>query len=375
MMIPLSSPDITELEINAVLDVLKTPNLSLGPKLGEFESIVAEYVGVKYAVAVNSGTSGLHLAVRSLGINDGDEVITTPFSFIASANCLLFERAKPVFVDIDPLTLNMDVSKIEASITGKTKAILSVDVFGLPCAMDEIWAIAKRYDLKVIEDSCEALGATYKNHKAGTLGDVGLFAFYPNKQITTGEGGIICTDDKEIAELCRSMRNQGRDVGAGWLQHARLGYNYRISDINCALGIAQMSRLSVILKSRSAVAEMYNKRLNDCKLLKVPEETIGDSKRSWFVYVVQLTDDFSQPLRNSILKRLRQAGIGCSAYFTPIHLQPFYVEQFGYSEGDFPSTESIARRTIALPFFNNLTEDNVNYICGKLKQILGDISR
>jgi perosamine synthetase len=241
--IPLSNPDIVRKDIEYVVKVLETANLSLGPKLPEFENKIADYVGAKYAAAVNSGTSALHLIIRALEIKDNDEVITTPFSFISSANCVLFERGKPVFVDIDPLTLNIDVNLIEKKITKRTKAILAVDVFGHPAEWKSLKRIGKKHNLKLIEDSCEAIGAEYRGKKAGTLGDAGAFAFYPNKQITTGEGGIIVTNNKALADLCRSMRNQGRDSRGGWLSHKRLGYNYRISDINCALGIAQMRRI------------------------------------------------------------------------------------------------------------------------------------
>ena len=369
MQIPLSRPDITDLEIKAVTDVLKTPDLSFGPKLPEFEKIVADYVGVKHSVAVNSGTSALHLIVRSLGIGEGDEVITTPFSFISSANCLLFEKATPIFVDIDPQTLNIDVNKIEARITQKTKAILAVDVFGLPADWLKLEQIAKKHQLKLIEDSCEALGAEYKGKKAGSFGDAACFAFYPNKQITTGEGGMIVTNDQNIAKLCRSLRNQGRDEGGDWLQHKRLGYNYRISDLNCALGIAQMKRIDEMLSKREKVAQMYQEKLENIKGLTLLSQPDG-AKRSWFVYVVVLSDQYSRKDRDSILEQLRGKGIGCGDYFTPIHLQPFYVEEFGCQPGDFPETEAVADRTIALPFFNDLTAEQAAYVVSHLADML-----
>ncbi len=372
MTIPLSGPDVTQYEIDAVLEVLKTPNLSLGPKLLEFEHVISDNVGSKYAVAVNSGTSGLHLAVKSLGLKKGDEVITSPFSFVASANCLLYEDVKPVFVDIDPKTLNIDTSLIEPHITDKTKAILPIHVFGLPCEMDIISDIAKRYKLEVIEDSCEALGATYKGKSAGNLGDVGVFAFYPNKQITTGEGGIVCTDNGHVANLCRSLRNQGRDEGAGWLQHKRLGYNYRLSDINCALGIAQMSRLDEILSERDRVANLYENYLSDIDII-LPQKDVGESNRSWFVYVIQLSSNHGRSARDGLLQRLRDSGIGCSAYFTPIHLQPYFVDLFGYQEGDFPVTESVADNSIALPFHNRLSESEIAYIADNLSNLLKEL--
>ena len=369
MTIPLSGPDVTQYEIDSVLEVLKTPNLSLGPKLLEFEHVISDYVGSKYAVAVNSGTSGLHLAVKSLGLKKGDEVITSPFSFVASANCLLYEDVKPVFVDIDPKTLNIDTSLIEPHITDKTKAILPIHVFGLPCEMDISSDIAKRYKLEVIEDSCEALGATYKGKSAGNLGDVGVFAFYPNKQITTGEGGIVCTDNGHVANLCRSLRNQGRDEGAGWLQHKRLGYNYRLSDINCALGIAQMSRLDEILSERDRVANLYENYLSDIDII-LPQKDVGESNRSWFVYVIQLSPKRGRQVRDRLLQKLRDLGISCSAYFTPIHLQPYFVKLFGYQEGDFPITENVANNSIALPFYNRLSESEIAYIADNLSNLL-----
>lgn len=367
--IPLSNPDITETEIKSILDVLKTPSLSLGPKLPEFENLVAKYVGTKYAVAVNSGTSALHLIIRSLGISDGDEVITTPFSFIASANCILFERAKPVFVDINPQTLNIDVDKIEEKISSRTKAILAVDVFGFPADWENLKKISQKHNLKLIEDSCEALGAEYQKKKAGTFGEAACFAFYPNKQITTAEGGIIVSNDHNLVEMCKSMRNQGRELGEDWLQHQRLGYNYRLSDINCALGIAQMQRIEEILGKREKVANIYRQKLKNIKGICIPYNS-PQIKRSWFVYVIILDDNYSIKQRDAILANLKARGIGCAGYFPPIHLQPFYVKSFDYKIGDYPITEYVAQRTIALPFYNNLIEEQIEYITENLKECL-----
>jgi perosamine synthetase len=369
MKIPLSKPDITDLEIEYVTQVLKTPNLSLGPKLVEFETKMAKFIGVKQAVAVNSGTSALHLIIKSLGIKDGDEVITTPFSFISSANCILFERAKPVFVDIDPLTLNIDTSRIEERITTKTRAILAVDVFGYPADWDRLEPMAKEHRLQLIEDSCEALGAEYKGRKAGTFGEAAAFAFYPNKQMTTGEGGIIVTNNKEIADLCRSLRNQGRTGSEEWLEHQRLGYNYRLSDINCALGIAQLERIEELLVKRERAAQMYDARLKDWPEVTIPFSSPG-VKRGWFVYVIVLADSYSRENRDRILKSLRERSIGCSNYFTPIHLQPFYAKQFGFKPGDFPVTERVSARTIALPFYGNLGEAEIDFVVKNLKEIV-----
>jgi perosamine synthetase len=361
MKIPLSRPDITAVERRAVLDVLESSNLSLGPKLGEFEQAMARYVGVRYAVAVNSGTSGLQLIVRGLGIGPGDEVITTPFSFIASANCIVVEGARPVFVDIDPETYNIDVAKIEHAITPKTKAILGVDVFGRCADWERIETIARRHRLAVIEDSCEALGAVSRGRKAGSFGDAGCFGFYPNKQMTTGEGGMILTDRDDLAEDCRSMRNQGREDGEGWLEHARLGFNYRISDINCALGLAQLSRLEEMLARRATVAAFYLERLRAIEDFILPPP-VKEGRLSWFVFVVRLADRYSLEDRDRVLQRLRDAGIGCSNYFPPIHLQAYYAQQFGHRPGDFPVTERVAERTIALPFFNALTAAQVDEV-------------
>lgn len=368
MQIGLSSPDITQAEIDAVVDVLRSGRLSLGPRVEEFEDAVRDYCGTKHAVAVSSGTTGLHLLVRAIGLQAGDEVITTPFSFVASSNCVLFEGGKPVFVDIDPLTWNIDVTRIEAKISPRTRALLPVDVFGVVAPMDALRALAQRRRLRIIEDSCEALGATYKGRRAGSLGDAGVFGFYPNKQITTGEGGMIVTDDDDIARLCRSMRNQGRD-GMAWLSHERLGYNYRLSDVNCALGVVQMRRIGEILARRAQVAEWYARRLSDeprVSMQRVPSEC----GISWFVFVVKLDDRYSEEQRNALIHRLREQGIGCSNYFAPIHLQAYFRERFGCKPGDFPVCESVAARTVALPFHAKLSESEVDHVCAALRKLL-----
>ncbi len=396
MKINLSRPDITELEIEYVTNVLKSSSLSLGPKLTEFEEKIAAFTGTKHAIAVNSGTSGLHLCVKSIGFSTGDQVITTAFSFVASSNCLLFEKVKPVFVDIDPDTLNIDPDKIEEYILKakseghgeQIKGILPVHVFGQPCDMERILQIADKYKLKVLEDACESLGSEFhftdnetlkftknKNSwgKAGAIGDVGVFAFYPNKQITTGEGGIIVTDNDEIASQCKSMRNQGRNVDGKWLKHIRLGYNYRLSDINCALGIAQLERVEEILLKRENVARMYNERLKEIKGVRIPY-IAPNVKMSWFVYVILLEPGFGKKDRNKIMSNLMDQGIGCNNYFPPIHLQPFYAENFGYKSGELPITESISERTIALPFYNNLPEKDINQVCSILKKEIDKIN-
>ena len=370
MKIPLSAPDITENEIAAVVEVLRSPRLSLGPKLEEFERNIADYANAKYAVAVNSGTSGLHLCIRALGLKAGDEVITTPFSFIASANVLLFENCVPVFVDINPKTFNIDAEKIEAAITPKTKAIMVVHVFGRPSPMGEICAIAEKHNLKIIEDACEAIGAEYENERVGNIGDCGVFAFYPNKQITTGEGGIIVTDDKNIYENCNILRNQGRDANLDWFDHTKLGYNYRLSDINCAIGIAQLKRIERILEQRETVARKYKERLRHNRYLILPEIDFPNGRVSWFVYVVRLSENFTRKERDSIVLEMQKYGIGCGRYFAPIHLQPLYVEKFGYKTGDFPLAERAAERVIALPFFNKISGAQIDEVCETLKETI-----
>lgn len=365
MKVSLSGPDITQKEIDLINEVVKSGWLSIGPKIEEFEQKFIDYFDVKHAIGVNSGTSGLHLLVKSLGIEDGDEVITTPFSFVASANCFLFERAKPVFVDIDEKTMNIDIDKIEEKITDKTKAILPVDVFGQPIDMERIMKIANKHNLKVIEDSCEAIGAKYNGIKAGTMGDGAVFAFYPNKQITTAEGGMIITNNDEVADMCRSLRSQGRAITGLWLEHERLGYNYRLSELHAALGIVQMERLDEILDKRQSVAEMYNEKLKDIEGISIPYVDDNVTRMSWFVYVIRLEKDIS---RSKVMDYLRQNGIGCKPYFTPIHLQPYMRDMFGFKQGDFPITETISDSTIAIPFYNNLTVEEIDYVVEKLKE-------
>lgn len=372
MNVPLSGPDITQKEIDAVTEVLRSGILSIGPKLEEFEQKIADYAGVKHAVGVNSGTSGLHLLVRSMGISDGDEVITTPFSFISSSNCILFERANPVFVDIEPHTLNMNIDLIEDKITDKTKAILAVDVFGQPVDIMRIKDIADRHGLKLIEDSCEALGSEYKGIKAGSKADAAVFAFYPNKQITTAEGGMIVTNDDYTAALCRSMRSQGRPITGLWLEHERLGYNYRLSELHAALGCVQMERVEEIIAKRAKVAQRYNVLLKDVDGLTVPYISPDVNKMSWFIYVIRLDKHID---RNAVMQYLLDNGIGCRPYFTPIHLQLYFRDMYGYKEGDFPITEAVAESTIALPFFNNLTDEQMDYTVAKLKEAIGLFGR
>ena len=370
--VPLSSPDISKSDIDAVVKVLKSPRLSLGPKLVAFEMAFARYMGLKHAVAVNSGTSALHLVVRALGLGPGQEMITSPFTFVATSNCALFEGATPVFVDIDEDTWNMDVTKIEGAITPRTRLLMPVHIFGRPMPMDQVMRIARRHGLPVVEDACEALGATYKRRKAGTFGVASTFAFYPNKQMTTGEGGMIATGDDRLADLARSMRNQGRDPHAGWLAHARLGYNYRLSDINCALGLSQLARVEKFIAARERVAARYIRKLSEVEELVMPAP-YRQGRISWFVFVVRLADRFTARHRDAVMAALSARGIGTNNYFSPVHLQKFYREQFGYKPGDFPVTEKIAARTIALPFSNRLAPRDQDLVIETLKAAIAKL--
>jgi FlaA1/EpsC-like NDP-sugar epimerase/dTDP-4-amino-4,6-dideoxygalactose transaminase len=389
MHIPLSKPDIGNLEIEYVTQVLRTGRLSLGPRVPEFEEKFAKYVGTRFAVATNSGTSALHLAVRALGIGAQDEVITTPFSFVASTNCLLYEGAQPVFVDIDPVTLNLDTKQVRRFLrqscsldtrrkvlvnkqSGRTvKAILPVHVFGLPCDMDPILELARQYGLHVIEDSCEALGAEYRGRKAGTFGDVASFAFYPNKQMTTGEGGMIVTNDEEIAHVCRSMRNQGRDDGASWLRHTRLGYNYRLSDLHCAVGLAQLERVEELLRSRDNVAARYTQALASNPHLTLPADFEG-IRRSWFVYVVQLNMPSPKAARDRVMQKLRERGVDCQAYFPAIHRQPYMAGYYRAPLGPLFRTETASDSCLALPFFGSQTDEEIEYVATALRETFAE---
>ncbi len=372
MQVPLSSPDIVEKDIEAIVGVMKTRHLSIGPKVVEFEKRMGSFAGIKYAVAVNSGTSALHLIIRGIGIGEGDVVITTPFSFIASSNCILFEGANPLFVDIEEETLNLDADKVEEKLKimggeelARVKALLVVDAFGQPAHWDRFEEIGKKYSLKLIEDSAEALGSEYKGKSAGSLGEVGVFSFYPNKQITTSEGGVLVTDNEELAKLARSMRNQGRGESGYWLDHERLGYNFRMDELSAALGCSQMERIEEILDKREKVAGMYGEKLAEVEEVEIPFIAPYVSRMSWFVYVVRLDGKIN---RDKLIEYLNEKGVQCKPYFTPIHLQPFYRKMFGYKEGDFPITEDVTERTIALPFFNNLKEEQMDYVVEKLKK-------
>lgn len=361
-LIPMSSPDIDEADIQAVRDVVASGRLASGPKAEEFERSIAEYVGVEHAVAVSSGTAALHLAVRALEIGPGDEVLVPSFTFAATVNALLYEGAVPVFVEIEPQTLCIDPKDLEEKITPAAKAVMAVDILGHPADWDEILRVAGEHGLKVIDDSCEALGAQYKGKKIGRFGDAAAFAFYPNKQITTGEGGMVVTDDKKIADLCRSMRNHGRGETGAWLEHERLGYNYRMSEMSAALGVSQLRRIETFLAKREQVARMYTEALERHHWIR-PMAAGPDVRMSWFVYVAALAEDLE---RDSIMRAMQKKGVPTRAYFPPVHLQSYIKDRFGYRGGELPVTESVARRTIALPFHNNLSEKEV----GKVVEVL-----
>ncbi|MDX1412683.1 MAG: DegT/DnrJ/EryC1/StrS family aminotransferase [Candidatus Promineifilaceae bacterium] len=386
----MSSPDLTNLESDRVMEVLKTRYLSIGPRIKEFEKLIAKQCGRKFGVGVNSGTSGLHLCVIAAGISEGDLVITSPFSFVASANCILYERGIPIFVDVDPETGNIDPTLVAEAVSdlsqnckhagswlppsyqsangfGRLKSILPVHAFGQPADMDPILVTAAEYDLVVIEDACEALGAEYKGRNAGALSDAAVFAFYPNKQISTGEGGMIVTDNEEWSILFNSLRNQGRDVFDTWLYHTRLGYNYRLDELSAALGLVQAQRLDELLDKRSQVANWYNERLAEIELIECPHIIPDTTFMSWFVYVVRVKPP---AVRNELITQLADKGIPSRAYFTPIHLQPFYRETFGYGPGDFPIAEYLGSVSLALPFSSVMTENQVDYVCSVLKCLL-----
>jgi perosamine synthetase len=383
----MSAPDISETERQAVADVLKTPVLSMGEQTFEFERAIKEYSGAKHAIAVNSGTAGLHLSVRAAGIHAGDLVLTTPFSFVASSNALLYENAVPVFVDVDIETGNIDAERLtqavdqiaaggkpaqnwlprKNAVAKKPKAILAVDVFGQPADYDALEDIANKNDLVLIEDSCEALGAQYKNKLAGRFGQSAVYAFYPNKQMTTGEGGVIVTDDDEAADFMRALRNQGRAPGDTWLEHTHLGYNYRITEMSAALGRAQLNRLDELLAKRDQVAAWYAEQLANVPEVELPTIVPATTRMSWFVYVVRVAPQVD---REKLSALLDQAGIPSRPYFVPIHLQPFMIERFGYKPGDFPITEDIGRRGLALPFSGVMTQADVGIVCDELKKAL-----
>ena len=387
----MSAPDLTDEERDAVMDVLQTHRLSMGPQTTAFEVAAASLVGVKHGMAVSSGTAGLHLCIRAAGVQDADWVITTPFSFVATGNVMLYERAVPIFIDVDPVSGNLDAELAKKAATdlvsggsaaegwlprkgihgdGKLKAIIPVDVFGQPANYDVMQEIAETHNLALIEDSCEAIGAEFNGQKAGSFGDAGIFAFYPNKQITTGEGGVIVTDRDDWAEKIRALRNQGRTPGDTWLDHTYLGYNYRMDEMSAALGGVQLTRLDELLEKRAIVASLYAEGLKGIAGVETPVLLPSTSRMSWFVYVIRLDQGIDRAM---VIRQLGEQGVPSRPYFSPIHLQPFYKEQFGYREGDFPIAEDLGKRSLSIPFSGIMTQNQVEYVCGSLRDVLANI--
>jgi perosamine synthetase len=359
--IPLARPVIGEAEEQRVLEVLRSGRLSLGPLLEQFEQAFASRVGAPWASAVSSGTAGLHLALRAAGVKDGDEVITSPFSFVASANVAVYERARPVFVDVDPLTLNLRPDAVAAAVTERTAALLPVHVFGYPADVEALEPL----DLPIVEDACEALGAVFPDGvPVGGRGHPAVFGFYPNKQLTTGEGGMVCVADPGVKERIDSERNQGRSPDMGWLDHDRLGFNYRLSDVACALGLAQLERLEETLAGRARVASLYREALDSVEGVDLPCPDADGARRGWFVFVVQLPRGLD---RDTVVRQLAEKGIPSKPYFPAVHLMTFYRERFGHREGEFPVCEDVASRSIALPFFPQMTERQVERVAGALR--------
>lgn len=366
--VALSSPWLDEREEELVVEVLRSGRLSLGPTIDRFEEAFAAAVGAPYAAAVSSGTAGLHLLCVAAGIGPGDEVITSPFSFVASANCALYEGATPVFADVDRRTLNLDPAAVEAAVSSRTKAVVAVDIFGYPCELEELRSICERHRLVLVEDACEALGARYRGAPVGSHGPSAVFAFYPNKQITTGEGGMVTTHSEEEWRLLRSLRNQGRADAGGWLEHARLGYNYRLDDVRAAIGLGQLEKLEEILARRSVVAARYGELLAGIDGLELPCADDAEHERSWFVYVVALPPGAD---REAVIAALEDAGVQTARYLPCIHLQPYVRERLGLAEGLCPVAEALSARTLALPFHARLSEDDQVYVATALRDALG----
>ncbi len=366
--IPLARPDVGAREEELVLEVLRSGRLSLGPMGERFEREFAAWLGVADAVMVSSGTAALHLGVRMLGWGEGDEVVTSPFSFVASANCLLYERARPVFVDVEEETLDLDPAAAAAAVGERTAGLLPVHIFGYPAAMPALESLAERHGLGILEDACEALGAVdSEGRRVGARGNLATFAFYANKQMTTGEGGMIVPRDAGEAARLRSERNQGRAADMGWLDHDRLGFNYRLSDLAAALGVAQVEKLDSLLGRRAAVARMYGERLSGIEGLRTPIAGRGSELRSWFVYPVRLPTGAD---RDAAIARLAERGIGAKAYLPCIHLFP-HLRELGYREGQFPVAEAASRDSLALPFHPGLGEEQVDRVCQELAAALG----
>ena len=366
--IGLSAPWLDEREEELVLEVLRSGRLSLGPTIDRFEEAFADAVGAPYAAAVSSGTAGLHLLCVAAGIQPGDEVITSPYSFVASANCAIYEGATPVFADIDPRTLNLDPAAVEAAITPRTRVVVAVDIFGYPSELEELQAICARHGIVLVDDACEALGAVYKGNRVGAQGQDAVFAFYPNKQITTGEGGIVTTWSEDTWRLLTSLRNQGRADGGGWLDHARLGFNYRLDDVRAAIGVGQLEKLPEILEHRHSVAMRYQHLLSGIDGLALPCPDDDDHIRSWFVYVVGLPEGAD---REAVIASLGERGVQTARYLPCIHLQGYMRERYGFREGLCPVAEATSRRTLALPFHARLDADDQAYVADALRSALG----
>jgi dTDP-4-amino-4,6-dideoxygalactose transaminase len=365
--VTLSAPWLDEREEELVLDVLRSGRLSLGPTIDRFEEAFAAAVGAPYAAAVSSGTAGLHLLCVAAGVGAGDEVITSPYSFVASANCAIYEGATPVFADIDPRTLNLDPAAVEAAITDRTRAVVAVDIFGYPSELDALQGLCERHDLTLIDDACEALGAVYRGRPLGAQGQDAVFAFYPNKQITTGEGGVVTTHSEQTWRLLKSLRNQGRADDGGWLEHARLGFNYRIDDIRVAIGLGQLEKLDRILAGRAAAAARYTELLADVEGLGLPCPDDETHERSWFVYVVALPEHAE---REAVIASLEQKGIQTARYLPCIHLQGYMRERYGFSEGLCPVAESASALTLALPFHARISADDQAYVAAAVRAVL-----
>jgi perosamine synthetase len=367
--IPLARPYLDDREEELVLEVLRSGRLSLGPTIERFEEQIAERVGAPYAAAVSSGTTGLHLLVRTAGIGAGDEVITSPLSFAASANCFLYEDATPVFADVDPRTWNLDPAAVEAAVSERTKALVAVDMFGYPCELDLLTELCDRHGIGLIEDSAEALGAEYKGRPIGSHGPPCVFGFYPNKQVATGEGGVVTTHSEEQWQLLRSLRNHGRAYGGGsWFNHVRLGFNYRWTDLQAAVGIGQLEKLDRMLELRSAAAARYAELLSEVDGVELAPADDADHRRSWFVYVVKLAPELD---RARVMVELRERGVDVAEYVPCIHLLTYMRERFGFREGQFPVAEEIASRTLALPFFPGIEPDDQEYVVDALRTVLG----
>jgi perosamine synthetase len=365
--IPLSKPYIGEREEELVLEVLRSGRLSMGPAIDRFEELFAERVGAPHAIAVTSGTAGLHLLCHGLGLGPGDEVITSPVSFVATANCFILEGASPVFADVDPHTLNLDPAAVESAITPRTRAIVVVDMYGYPCELDELRAIADRHGLAVIADSCEALGAEYKGGVVGSHGVPAVFGFYPNKQITTGEGGVVATHSDEEALLLRSLRNQGRSYEARWFHHVRVGLNYRFTDLQAAVGIAQLEKLDEILSLRAAAAGRYGELLAGVDGVETPCPDDSDHQRSWFVYAVRIPPELEL---DAVLERLADEGVEAGHYVPCVHLQPYMRERYGFAGGMCPVAEDSGSRSLALPFFTGIEPEDQERVVEALRAAL-----